>query len=90
MNILEELLQLFMEKEEKFQEMKAEQTTKVRLKKVQKQHLKEDRIKWHEMIERFEDRHDVKTESLANLILFVFKRLTDETEEMENECIKRN
>lgn len=40
--------------------MKAEQTTKIRLKKVQKGYLKEERVKLHEMIDRFEEKHDVK------------------------------
>ena len=62
----------------------------MRLKKVQKQYLKEDRVRWHEMIEKLEDRHDVKMESLANLILFIYRRLTEESQEMENECIQRN
>lgn len=79
-----------MEKEAEFEEIKVEQTTKIRLKKVQRQYLKEDRGRWHEMIERFEERHDVKMESLPNLILYIYKRLSRDCVEMENECIKRN
>jgi hypothetical protein len=90
MATLEELIQLLMRKEEGFEEMKAEQTTKVRLRKVQKGYLKEERVKMHEMIERFEEKYDVKVESLANLIIHVHQRLSSECEDMENECIKRN
>jgi len=32
----------------------------------------------HEMIERFEDKYDVKIESLANLIIFIYERLRKE------------
>ena len=53
MNALEELIKLFIKKEENFDEIKVEQTTKVRLKKVQKNYLKEDRIQFHELIEKF-------------------------------------
>ncbi len=34
--------------------MKSEQTTKIRLKKIQKRYLKEERAKMHDMIDRFE------------------------------------
>lgn len=54
MSRLEELIELLISKEEQFDIIKAEQTTKVRLKKVQTQYLKDDRIKMHEMIDRFE------------------------------------
>ena len=53
MSSLEELILLLMKKEENFDEIKTEQTTKIRLKKIQKCYLKEDRVKMHEMIEKF-------------------------------------
>lgn len=55
---------------------------------MQKGYLKEERVKLHEMIDRFEEKHDVKIESLPNLIMHIYKRLNQDNEEMENECIK--
>ena len=60
MNSLQELILLFIEKEKEFEEIKIQHTTKVRLKKINKALLKQDRIKMHEMIEQFEDKYDVK------------------------------
>ena len=60
MVLLEELIELLMKKEEQFEEIKIEQTTKIRLKKINKSLLREDRVKMHEMIEKFEQKYDVK------------------------------
>ena len=60
MLFLEELIELLMKKEEQFEEIKIQQTTKVRLKKINKSLLREDRVKMHEVIEKFEDKYDVK------------------------------
>ena len=60
MLFLEELIELLMKKEEQFEEIKIQQTTKVRLKKINKSLLREDRVKMHEVIENFEDKYDVK------------------------------
>ena len=60
MVVLEELIELLMKKEEQFEEIKIEQTTKIRLKKINKSLLREDRVKMHEMIEKYEQKYDVK------------------------------
>lgn len=66
-----------MEKEDNFEDIKAEISTKVRFKKVNKSYLKDERIKFHEMIERFEEYYDVKIESLPNLIIYLYNKLKE-------------
>ena len=68
---------MFMEKEDNFEDIKAEISTKVRFKKVNKSYLKDERIKFHEMIERFEEYYDVKIESLPNLIIYLYNKLKE-------------